>query len=296
MTGPSRWANLPRGKDSGGRVLNRGEGISGATGRDPATPVMQQISPTRETLVETLGKERESALQKYRAMHVGDGASLLAFLRYELLTFFLSSLPGAAGYFLRKATYGRLFDSVGRGVVIGPRVTFRCPRSIALGNNVFIDANAVLDAKGAGSRIRLRDSVLIGRNSILSCASATISLGEDVSIGPNCYIRAGLGDVELGSYITIGANSVIISGNPSYARSDIPMKRQIGSAEGVTIGDDVWMGVGVRVVDGVHVGHGCVIGAGAVVIDDLPDGSIAAGVPARVIGRRDGYGDVSAET
>ncbi len=46
------------------------------------------------------------------------------------------------------------------------------------------------------------------------------------------------------------------------------------------------MGVGVRIVDGVKVGNGCVIGAGAVVLESIPDGSIAAGVPARVIGRR----------
>lgn len=79
---------------------------------------------------------------------------------------------------------------------------------------------------------------------------------------------------------------MIISGNPSYDRTDVPMKQQVGSARGIKIGDDVWMGVGVRIVDGVKVGNGCVIGAGAVVLESIPDGSIAAGVPARVIGRR----------
>jgi acetyltransferase-like isoleucine patch superfamily enzyme len=64
------------------------------------------------------------------------------------------------------------------------------------------------------------------------------------------------------------------------------MKIQIGSTEGITIGDDVWIGVGVRITDGVSVGSGCVIGAGAVVLENIPDYAIAAGVPAKVIGNR----------
>ena len=64
------------------------------------------------------------------------------------------------------------------------------------------------------------------------------------------------------------------------------MMKQEGNAQGVTIGDDVWIGVGVRIVDGVRIGHGCVVGAGAVVIRDTPDYAIVAGVPARIIGSR----------
>jgi acetyltransferase-like isoleucine patch superfamily enzyme len=64
------------------------------------------------------------------------------------------------------------------------------------------------------------------------------------------------------------------------------MKRQVGSTAGITIGDDVWIGVGARVLDGVTIGGGSVIGAGAVVIEDVPEYAIAAGVPAKMIGTR----------
>ena len=64
------------------------------------------------------------------------------------------------------------------------------------------------------------------------------------------------------------------------------MKKQVGSGKGITIGNDVWIGVGVRIVDGVRIGNGVVIGAGSVVLRDIPDESIAAGVPARIIGSR----------
>ena len=55
---------------------------------------------------------------------------------------------------------------------------------------------------------------------------------------------------------------------------------------GIQIGDDVWLGYGTIVLDGVHIGKGAVVGAGSVVNQDVPAGTIAAGVPARVIKTR----------
>lgn len=242
-------------------------------------------SATRETLVDTLSREESSSLQKYQNLYVGN-KSLLALLKYEFLTFFFSPLPGALGFVFRKIFYRMLLADTGQGTIIGPNVTLRCPGQISLGNQNFIDSDVVLDAKGSQSQIHLGDLVLVGKSTILSCTSSTITIGDDVSIGPNCNIRAALGPIKLGSYITIGSHTVIISGNPSYENLNIPMKKQVGSVDGITIGDDVWIGVGVRIIDGVTIGNGTVIGAGAVVIDDVPDYSITAGVPAKVIGNR----------
>ena len=245
----------------------------------------QGYAATRDTLVETLSEETVSPLQKYQDLYVG-GRSLADLMKYECLTFFLSPMPGALGFFLRKTFYRTLFAKVGRGTIIGPYVTLRSPGQISLGNNDFIDSHAVLDAKGLQSGIHLGDSVLVGNSTIFSCTSAKIVVGDDVSIGPHCYVRAGIGPIRLGSHLTIGSHTAIISGNPDYKRLDIPMKRQIGSVEGITIGDDVWIGVGVRIVDGVTIGSGSVVGAGAVVTQDVPDYAIVAGVPAKVIGNR----------
>lgn len=94
-------------------------------------PEDQSTATTRETLLEALGKDTRSPLQKYRELYVGDG-SFMEFLKYEVLTFFLSAIPGAPGYFLRKTLYRGLFESIGGGVVIGPHVTLRCPRHISI--------------------------------------------------------------------------------------------------------------------------------------------------------------------
>jgi acetyltransferase-like isoleucine patch superfamily enzyme len=240
---------------------------------------------TRQTLIDQLSQEQQPAAKKYMDLAVGSD-SWWQLWKYEFLIFCLASLPGALGLALRKLGYGRILAKIGKGSVIGPYVTLRCPRRISLGNHVFIDSGALLDAKGTGSLIKLGDGVLVGANTVLSCSSGRITIGNDVSLGPQSHIRAGIGPVTIGSAVTIGAQTTIISGNPSYERTDIPMKQQVGSVDGVTIGNDVWIGVGARIVDGVHIGDGSVVGAGAVVIKDVPAMAIVAGVPAKVIGMR----------
>lgn len=246
---------------------------------------MNRAPKLQTTMVERLSGDRDSALRKYQEVYVGS-TSVGELLKYEVLTTLLSSIPGAAGFLLRKMTYGLLIQSKGRGLAIDRHVSLRCPDRISLGDNVFLDAQSVLDAKGPGSSIALGNSVLIGRGTILSCREGHITIGNTVTIGPGSYLRAGLGPVEVGSQVTIGAHSILISGSPDYRNLDVPMHKQVGSAEGVRVKDDVWMGVGVKVVDGVSIGTGSVVGAGAVVLEDVPDYAIVAGVPAKKIGER----------
>lgn len=56
--------------------------------------------------------------------------------------------------------------------------------------------------------------------------------------------------------------------------------------KGVIIGNNIWIGAKVTVLDGVKIGSGSVIAAGAVVVKDIPDNCIVAGVPAKVISYR----------
>jgi serine acetyltransferase len=57
--------------------------------------------------------------------------------------------------------------------------------------------------------------------------------------------------------------------------------------DGVTIGDNVYVGVGAKLIGRIRIGNNVRIGANAVVITDVPDNSTAVGIPARIKPRKD---------
>jgi len=235
-------------------------------------------------LFEILSDEKESAAQHYLRMFVGQ-TSLSALLRYELVTGLLSPMPGALGYWLRSRCYVWLLQQMGRGTVIGRSVMVRCPGQISLGEHVMLDDYVVLDAKGACSQITIGDQVLIGRGSILSCHQSQIQIGNFVSIGPFVHF-ACKGRVEVGSHVQIGSGVKVMAGSHASEDPDIPITQQRRLAEGIVIGNNVWIGVSATILDGVTIGSGSIVGAGSVVSKDVPPDSLVLGNPARVVKNR----------
>lgn len=111
-----------------------------------------------------------------------------------------------------------------------------------------------------------------------------LEIGDHSGIGINCEVY---GPVKIGRDVMMGPEVVVYTSGHKHDRVDIPMREQ-GSDEvrPVVIGDDVWIGRRAIIMPGVKIGNGCIIGAGAVVTKDIPDYSIAGGVPAKVIKRR----------
>ena len=111
-----------------------------------------------------------------------------------------------------------------------------------------------------------------------------VSLGNRSGIGINCEIY---GPVDIGDDVMMGPECIVYTSGHKYDRLDITMMEQGSSViRPVRIGNDVWLGRRVMVMPGVKIGNGCVIGAGAVVTKDIPDYSVAVGVPAKVIKKR----------
>ena len=71
-----------------------------------------------------------------------------------------------------------------------------------------------------------------------------------------------------------------------YIDRNLPIKDQGKTYAPVTIKDNVWIGAKATILSGVTIGTGAIVGAGAVVTKDVPENSIVAGVPARIIKNR----------
>lgn len=126
-----------------------------------------------------------------------------------------------------------------------------------------------------GNRVRIRENCYIDSH------GGWIRFGDDVFIGPHCLIY-GHGGLEIGRKTLIAGKITIIPANHNFQRTDIPIRDQGENIRGIRIGDNVWIGAGVIILDGVEIGSNAVIGAGSVVTRSIPPFSIAMGSPARV--------------
>ena len=107
-------------------------------------------------------------------------------------------------------------------------------------------------------------------------------IGANVYVGPRCH----LGYVDLGRDVLVAAGVHIPSGGATHGTADAgePIRDQPITRTCVHVGEGSWIGSAAIVM--ADVGRHCVIGAGAVVTRPIPDFSVAAGVPARVIKTR----------
>jgi acetyltransferase-like isoleucine patch superfamily enzyme len=227
----------------------------------------------------------QTARERYSALVVGR-PGWRALVHYEFVQLFGQNTPGALGLALRKTLFPSLLGACGRNVVFGQNVVLRHPHKIRVGDNVVIDDNCLIDAKGDGNAgISLGSGVFIGRNSILSCKNGDIELGDGANVGFNCEIFSA-SRVSIGRDTLLAAYCYVIGGDHDFSDPAAAVIAQGRRSTGVTIGAGAWLGAGAKILDGVAIGDGAVVGAGAVVREAVPDLSIAVGIPARVVGQR----------
>jgi acetyltransferase-like isoleucine patch superfamily enzyme len=226
-----------------------------------------------------------SSSAKYARLIVGR-PGLGALLKYELVVTTSQYVPGALGLVLRRTLYPLLLGSCGRNVTFGQNVVLRHPHKIRIADDVVIDDNCLLDAKGEQNEgITIGRGVFVGRNSILSCKNGDISIADGVNIGFNCEVFSASA-VTIGPGTLLAAYAYLIGGDHTAGDPDVPIREQERVSAGIRVGRDAWIGAGVRVLDGVTIGDGAVIGANAVVREAVPDRAVAVGVPARVVSTR----------
>jgi len=160
------------------------------------------------------------------------------------------------------------FQSIGRGVKFNGWVRFEKPcKDIRI---------------GAGSMVGVGCYFCVDQN-------GSINLGPDVGINDHCYITSNYG-IRIGAHTRIAEFVSIRDYDHEFARLDVPISEQGFRGGPIEIGEDCWIGRGVIITGNVKIGRGCVIGANAVVTRDIPDYSVAVGVPAKVIRNRREHG------
>jgi acetyltransferase-like isoleucine patch superfamily enzyme len=134
--------------------------------------------------------------------------------------------------------------------------------------------------------ITLGANVYVGHYAILKgYYKNELSIGDGTWIGQQCFFH-GAGGLTIGRNVGIGPGVKIITSVHEEAGRGIPVLHAPVTFAPVVIEDDVDLGVNSIVLPGVTVGRGAIVGAGAVVNRDVPPYAIVAGVPAKVIRMR----------
>jgi len=169
-----------------------------------------------------------------------------------------------------------------KGVKIGKRVIFNGfpfvlrfkGSKIEIGNNCSFNSS--------------KNSLLIGL--LKPCTFVTLTQGSEIILGNNVGISGGViiaaSRIEIGNNVMIGANCTIL--DTDFHNTD-PQKKNVDNAppsRPVIIRENVFIGASCIILKGVTIGQNSTIGAGSVVINDIPDNSIAIGNPCKVVIRK----------
>ncbi len=137
-----------------------------------------------------------------------------------------------------------------------------------------------------------KDSVIFG--TIISHSGGKIKFSENVQIGPNSIVGS-VNSIKIGKGTVISNDVIIMDNNthPVNPQDRILMQNSpVGSklrswknsvSKPITIKNNVWVGQFARINKGVTIGENSIVAANAVVTKDVPDNSIAAGNPAKIV-------------
>lgn len=137
-----------------------------------------------------------------------------------------------------------------------------------------------------GKKLKIRGKDIGIYPGVRFFCTETLTIGTGVSINLNVLIDPCDGSITIGNNVLIGPNCVLRAADHIFSDPQTPIKTQGHRGGHIIIEDDCWLGANVVILKDVTIGKGSIVGAGSVVTKDIPPLSIAAGVPARIIGHR----------
>jgi acetyltransferase-like isoleucine patch superfamily enzyme len=164
---------------------------------------------------------------------------------------------------LRRVIFRAMCRTAGQGLQVGPEIVLKHPETMEFGDAVFIGAQTMIQGRFDG----------------------VCRIGNHVWIGPHAYFDAR--NMVIEDYVGWGPGAKVLGSSHTADPVGVPIIATALTIKPVVIGFGADIGTNATVLPGVHVGAHSIVGAGAVVTTDVPEYSVVAGVPARVIRYRE---------
>ncbi|MCK5760239.1 MAG: acyltransferase [Candidatus Delongbacteria bacterium] len=171
---------------------------------------------------------------------------------------------------------------IGNNVSLSYKLYLKNHKNISLGKKNRIDKFVTLYCWSKKSFIKIGNNCVIENNGILEALEGSIEIENNSTINQFSILRA-YGDIKIGNGVRIGPNVQIMAMNHRFDNPDKYIYEQGLKGKGISIGNNVWIGGGVIILDGISIGSNCVIGAGTVVTKSVPNNSLVIGNPGKVI-------------
>lgn len=152
---------------------------------------------------------------------------------------------------------------------------------------VEIAAHKVVIGIGEPSvRLSMYKKVIAAGAQLLTVASRKSNVSERAVVGRGVIISPFVsiqGDAVIGDNVDLNTGSIV--GHDVRICDNSVISSQVNLGGGVRLGNCCYVGMGTLIKEGLSIGEGSIIGMGSVVYDDIPEGVIALGNPARVVKR-----------
>lgn len=143
-------------------------------------------------------------------------------------------------------------------------------------------ASIVLAFGHNAARLALADELAAQGWTFPAIVDPRAAVAADVLVGPGCYVAAGViiePGVRLGAQTIVNTGAIVCHDVEIDAGVHVCPRVCIGGH--AAIGRGAWVGIGAVVRDRARIGEGALVGAGALVLEEVPDGVVAYGHPAR---------------
>ena len=149
----------------------------------------------------------------------------------------------------------------------------------------FVCPNVELEV-GPGATLSIGRWAWIGHGSKIRVHEGEVSIGAKSVLGQECTISA-YQHISIGRECIIADRVMLIDFDHGVVEVERPIRLQGIYKRDVEVGNNVWIGYGACVLRGVSIADNSIVGTSAVVTRDVPENSIVAGIPARVIRTRE---------